>query len=196
MDAQNTEGKNQFGNLTTFYSLLYTSAAVFFIWLTLIFTDSPEFGLIFILVASILMIITFVLFYIILYRFWKFFITKEHVLGITPSIPSAGKAVGYLFIPLFNSYWLFKGIGKLPTEINLVAKKYDVQKVVQDNLGYIIAILAIVGFIPFVRYVTGAINFLILLPIFIARCVETCELITSNDVTPEISKEFLKPEKN
>jgi len=196
MNAENSEGrKSHFGNLTTFYSLLYTSAAIFFIGLALIFTDSPEIGLVFIFVSSILIIITFVLFYIILYRVWKFVIAKEHELGITPSIPSAGQAVGYLFIPLFNIYWLFKGIGKLPVDINLVAKKYDTQKVVQDNLGYIIAILALIGFIPIVGYITGAINFLILLPIFIARCIEVCELIISSDVTPDKTTEIITVEK-
>ena len=47
MNTENPEGKTHFGNLTTFYSLLYTSAAIFFIGLTLIFTDTHEFGLIF-----------------------------------------------------------------------------------------------------------------------------------------------------
>jgi hypothetical protein len=195
MNAENSEvGKNHFGNLTTFYSLLYTSAAIFFIGLTLIFTDSPDFGLIFILISSILIIITFVLFYIILYRVWKFVISKEHELGIEPSIPSAGQAVGFLFIPFFNIYWLFKGIGKLPLEINLVAKKYDVGKVVQDNIGYIIAILTLIGLIPLVGYITGAINFLILLPIFITRCVEVCELIIASDVIPDKTTEVIKSE--
>jgi hypothetical protein len=195
MTTENSEGKPHFGNLTTFYSLLYTSASIFFIGLALIFADSPEFGLIFILLASILIIVTFVLFYIILYRIWKYVITKEYELGITPSIPTAGQAVGYLFIPLFNIYWLFKGIGKLPLDINLVAKKYDVQKVVQDNLGYIIAILALIGFIPIVGYITGAINFLILLPIFISRCVEVCELIVKSDATPDKTTEISPVEK-
>jgi len=77
MNAESSVGKTHFGNLTTFYSLLYTSAAVFFIGLTLIFTDSPEIGLIFIFFASILMIISFVLFCIIFYRVWKFIIAKE-----------------------------------------------------------------------------------------------------------------------
>ena len=195
MNAESSKGKSHFGNLTTFYSLLYTSAAIFFIGLLLVLTDTPEFGLIFIFIASILILISFVLFYIILYRVWKFIIAKEYELGITPSIPSAGQAVGYLFIPLFNIYWLFKGIGKLPLDINLVASKYKVQKAVQDNLGYIIAIFALIGFIPIVGYITGAINFLILLPIFIARCVEVCELIIASEVTPDKTTEIIKSEK-
>ncbi len=195
MAAENKESKTHFGNLTTFYSLLYTSAAVFFIGLALIFTDAPDFGIIFILIASILMIITFVLFYVILYRLWKFIISKEMELGIIPSIQSAGQAVGFLFIPLFNFYWLFKGLGKLPFEINLVAKKYNVDRTVQDNLGYIIATLSLIGLIPFVGYATGAINVLILLPIFISRCVEVCELILSSDAIPDKATEIVKAER-
>jgi hypothetical protein len=195
MGELNEEGKTHFGNLTTFYSLLYTGAGVFFIGLILIFTDTPEFGLIFILVASILIIITFVIFYIILYRIWKFVIEKEHKLGMTPSIPTAGQAVGFLFIPLFNIYWIFRALGKLPVEINLVAKRYDVQKTVQDNLGYIIGILALIGFIPIVGYVTGAINFLILLPLFLKNCVEVCELIETSEVAPDVITEVIRTEK-
>jgi len=191
-----TKGKTHFGNLTTFYSFLYISATVFFIGLALIFADSPEFGLIFILVASLLMIISFVLFYIILYRIWKFIIAKAYAVGITPSIPSAGQAVGYLFIPFYNFYWLFKGIGKLPLEINAVAKQYKLKKFVPDNLGYIIAILSIIGLIPYVGYVTAAINFLILLPLFIKNCVEVCELIDASELTPEKTTEFIKTEKS
>lgn len=180
MNAENSEaGKNHFGNLTTFYSILYTGATIFFIGLALIFTDSPDFGLIFIFISSILIIITFVLFYILLYHLWKFVISKGHEVGIVHSIPLAGQAVGYIFIPLFNIYWLFKGIGKLPPEINIFAKKYDAGKVVQDNIGYIITFLALIGLIPIVGYITGVINFLIIVSIFITRCVEVCELSNS-----------------
>lgn len=135
------------------------------------------------------------LFYIILYRVWKFVIAKELELGIIPSIPSAGKAIGYLFIPLFNFFWIFRAIGKLPMEINLVAKKYDEQKVVPNNLGYAIATLSIIGFIPFVGYFTGAINFLILIPVLITRCVEVCDLIIASDVSPDKTTEMITTEK-
>ena len=60
------EGKTHFGNLKTFYVLLYSSAAIFFIALALILTDSPEVGLLILAIASIVMIICFVIFYIIL----------------------------------------------------------------------------------------------------------------------------------
>jgi hypothetical protein len=189
------EGKTHFGNLKTFYVLLYSSAAIFFIALALILTDSPEVGLLILAIALILMIICFVLFYIILYRLWKFIIAKANELGITPSIPTGGQAVGYLFIPFFNFYWLFKGIGKLPLEINAIAKRYDIQKLVPDNLGYIIATLSIVGLIPFVGYVTSAINFLILLPLFLKNCVEVCELIDDSGITPDNTSEVIAAEK-
>ncbi|MBT8381640.1 MAG: hypothetical protein KJO59_04730 [Ignavibacteria bacterium] len=195
MTDENIEIKSDFGNLTTFYSLLYTGAAFLFIGLALIFTDTPEIGLIFIFIASILIIVTFVIFYIILYRVWKFIIDKEQGLGITPSIPSAGQAIGFLLIPLFNIYWIFKAFGKLPVEINLVAKKYNVQKTVQDNLGYIIGIFSLMGLIPIIGYITVAINFLILLPLFITRCVEVCELIVASDVTPDRTTEITTTEK-
>ena len=146
-------------------------------------------------IASIVMIICFVIFYIILYRLWKFTIAKAYELDIAPSIPTAGQAVGYLFIPFYNFYWLFKGIGKLPLEINVIAKRYDVQKLVPDNLGYIIASLSIVGLIPFIGYVTSAINFLILLPLFLKNCAEVCELIDDSGITPDKASGIIAAEK-
>jgi len=195
MDELTVEGRTHFGNLKTFYILLYSSAAIFFIALALILTDSPEVGLLILFAASIVMIICFVLFYIILYRLWKFTIAKSYELGIAPSISTAGQAVGYLFIPFFNLYWLFKGIGRLPLEINAVARKFDVQKLVPDNSGYIIATFSIVGVIPFVGYVTSAINYLILLPLFLKNCVEVCELIDSSETTPDKTTEVISIEK-
>jgi hypothetical protein len=189
------EGKTHFGNLKIFYVLLYSSAAIFFIALALILTDSPEVGLLILAIALIVMTISFVLFYIILYRLWKFIIAKANELGITHSIPTAGQAVGYLFIPFFNFYWLFKGIGKLPLEINGVAKRYDIQRLVPDNLGYIIGSLSIAGIIPFVGYVTASINFLILLPLFIKNCVEVCEQIDISETTPDKTTEVIAAEK-
>jgi hypothetical protein len=195
MNDTGGEGKTYFGNLKTFYILLYSSAAVFLIALALIFSDVPGVGILFIAVASIVMIISFVLFYIFLYRVWKFTIAKAYEAGIVPSIQSAGQAVGYLFIPLFGIYWIFRAIGKLPVEINRVADRYNVQMNVPKNLGYSIATFAIIGFIPFVGYVTGAINFLILLPIFIKNSVEVCELIDASEVTPDTTIEVIKTEK-
>jgi len=189
------EGKTHFGNLKTFYVLLYSSAAIFFIALALILTDSPEVGLLILAIGLIVMIICFVLFYIILYRLWKFTIAKAYKLGIVLSIPTAGQAVGYLFIPFFNFYWIFKGIGKLPLDINGIAKRYDIQKLVPDNLGYIIGSLSIAGIIPFVGYVTAAINFLILLPLFLKNCVEVCELIDDSRITPDKTSEVIAAEK-
>ena len=189
------EGRTDFGNLTTFYSFIYTSAAILLIGLLLIFSDQPEAGLIFLAIGFILLIVGMIFFYMILYQVWKFTIAKEKDFGITPSIPTAGKAVGYLFIPIFNFYWLFKGIGKLPNEINSLAKRLEINKFVPDNLGYGISLLSLIGFIPYVGYVTAVINLLILVPLFIKSCVEVCKLIDKSRATTDKTTEVLKANK-
>lgn len=189
------EGRTDFGNLTTFYSFIYTSAAILLIGLLLIFSDQPEAGLIFLAIGFLLLIVAMIFFYMILYQVWNFTIAKENDFGITPSIQTAGKAVGYLFIPIFNFYWLFKGIGKLPNDINSVAKRLELNKFVPDNLGYGIALLSLIGLIPYVGYVTAVINLLVLLPLFIKSCVEVCKLIDTSEKIPEKKSDVLGIEK-
>lgn len=52
-----------------------------------------------------------VLFLVLLYNFWK--ILQDGYAAVTP-----GKAVGFLFIPLFNFYWAFKAFWGLAKEQN------------------------------------------------------------------------------
>lgn len=184
--------KTDFGNLTTFYGFVYTSGTIILIGLLLIFSDQPEAGLIFLAIGFILLMIGMIFFYMIIFHVWKFIIEKENYFGITPSIPTVGKAVGYLFIPVFNFYWLFKGIGKLPIDINSVAKRLELNKFVPDNLGYGIALLSLIGFIPYVGYITSVINLLILLPLFVKSCVEVCQLIDTSSAITDKSTETLE----
>ena len=59
-----------------------------------------------------LFILTFtVLQFVLLYQFWK--VNQDGSAGTTP-----GKAVGYLFIPIFNLYWLFRAYCGLANDQN------------------------------------------------------------------------------
>lgn len=52
---------------------------------------------------------------------------------------SAGKAVGFLFIPFFNIYWVFKAIGSWPRHYNEYAQRNGLQ-VPQMGSGLFIAL--------------------------------------------------------
>jgi hypothetical protein len=58
-----------------------------------------------------------ILFYIYLYRAW-------FCLQPGGAQTSPGKAVGFLFIPLFNIYWIFVAINGLPKDWNRVVSSY------------------------------------------------------------------------
>ncbi len=58
-----------------------------------------------------------ILSYIYLYRAWS--LIQPGNVRVTP-----GKAIGFLFIPFFNLYWIFVAIGGLPSEWNRVMSSH------------------------------------------------------------------------
>ena len=57
--------------------------------------------------------------------FWLYRTVKDLKENYDEIIPyTAGQAVGYLFIPIFNIYWLFKIIITLPLKIKQIEDKY------------------------------------------------------------------------
>ncbi|MCL2120465.1 MAG: hypothetical protein FWH27_18790, partial [Planctomycetaceae bacterium] len=54
-----------------------------------------------------------------------------------------GKAVGFLFIPIFNFYWIFVAFRGLGKNMNETLRRYGIQYQVNEGLGGIFCILAI-----------------------------------------------------
>lgn len=124
------------------------------------------FGLVCVLFSSIY-------FLVVLYRLWSYVIQASKSLGLTPSIETAGKAVGFLFIPIFSYYWMFIACGKLPVNLNAVARKKGVASGISDTMGMLVAVFAVLSIIPVLGYVTGFVLAFILIPIFIHQSVRT-----------------------
>ena len=76
---------------------------------------------------------------------------------------SGGKAIGFLFIPFFNFYWLFVFWRRLAMRINLQFRLRNEQPPVSLGLATAICILT------FVPYLGGAINYLVLMPILFSQ---------------------------
>jgi len=70
-------------------------------------------GIIIALLGSIALMVSMIYFYIILYRVWK-------CLQAGSPRTTPGKAVGLLFIPLFNLYWMFVAIAGVPKDWNRI----------------------------------------------------------------------------
>jgi hypothetical protein len=97
--------------------------------------------------APLTTILNTVLIMMILYRAWKA-IQGEQV-RTTP-----GKAVGYLFIPLFNFYWVFVAIGGYAAAFNAYAARYRIPaRQLSPALFYAHCVLALVG-VP-INFVPG-----------------------------------------
>ena len=67
------------------------------------------------LLAMTILAASQICFFVGLYRGWRLVQTAN------TSAPSAGMAVGLLFVPLFNLYWVFKAIGGLPRSLKALA---------------------------------------------------------------------------
>lgn len=76
---------------------------------------------------------------------------------------TAGKAIGFLFIPFFNFYWVFVFWLRLTDRINFQFKLRDREPPIPRGLVLTAVILI------FIPYLGGAINYLILMPIILAK---------------------------
>ena len=79
---------------------------------------------------------------------------------IRPDDPSAGKAIGFLFIPFFNFYWIFFTTCRLVTRID---EQRTLRGLPATGLRGLAITICVLVFIP---YLGGLVNWLILIPIY------------------------------
>ena len=201
--AQSLKAKdsiNGIGGLKAYFITLYTGYILFTIGLVR-FWYYPEIslGLLMIVLGLIQLISALVILWVRVYQIWRFIINTSLPVDFKPSITSPGCAVGYLFIPLFNFYWVFIAIGRLPRDLNLLARSLGINSRVPSRIGLSIAIIAIISIVPNIGWFTAAVNALLLIPILlsssIALCREAAEKISFPEgngagitVTPERTK--------
>jgi hypothetical protein len=163
------------GKLWVYFSFLYSGHLVALVGLLLLLQGEDQhsgfvvaaFGLNLLVVATVYLMV-------LLYRIWRHVIRESRSSGLQPSVGSPGKAIGFLFIPLFNLYWVFVAIGRLPRDINALAAARQVSGRVPVALGYATAILSVVSVIPFAGYATSFVVSLVLMPVFVTRAVGLC----------------------
>jgi GYF domain 2 len=79
---------------------------------------APIIGLVLIFSMPIFLVISVILFYIYLYRGW--YCLQAGTPRTTP-----GKAIGFLFIPFFNLYWIFQAFNGFAQDWNRIVSSYD-----------------------------------------------------------------------
>ena len=143
--------------------------------------STRDIGVILMLPAGFAMLFAFIYFLVVLHRLWKFTIEQSNQHGLVPSIATPGKAVGFLFIPLYGYYWVFIAYGKLARDVNALARQKGVAPSASEGLGITIAILTVLGIIPFVGYLASFIAGFILLPIYFSGLFKLCLRLKNAD---------------
>lgn len=123
------------------------------------------------------MIFAVVMLAILVYKMWA-------AIQAGPARTTPGKAVGFLFIPLFNLYWMFQAYwgwtvdyNRYVTEAGITAPRAP------QGVALTFCILAICGIIPFVGILVGLIN-LVLMIIFLNAAVNGINAIAAAAHTP------------
>lgn len=113
------------------------------------------------LVGVIVMLLSGVFFCINLYRAWA--CVQSGGVQVTP-----GKAIGFMFIPFFNLYWVFVAINGLPKDWNRVVSSYEDLKTAPKLsettfllycIGMFFAPLALIMIFPMMSQLCKGINF-------------------------------------
>ena len=94
--------------------------------------------------------------FMLIYKLWSL-IPRERA-ETTP-----GKAIGFLFIPFFNLYWIFVAIHGLAKGLNNELRSVAPGKQVSEGLSLTFCILSIVNIIPYVNFITGTVNIVIMI---------------------------------
>jgi len=105
-----------------------------------------------------------ILSYVVIYKMWSS-IQGGHATRTTP-----GKAIGFLFIPFFNLYWLFQVWGGFPTDYNRYAEERSLPIPILSSGIYIA--YPVLLLIPFLG--------ILLAPfVFIFVAAKTCDAVNS-----------------
>jgi hypothetical protein len=141
---------------------------------------SAAFGLGFLCVAA-----ANIGFLIFLYRSWK-------VIQDGHARHSAGAAVGFLFIPVFQFYWIFVATSGLAHELH----RYAIRRRLKAPrpsvlLGVAVAFYAVLGLVPVIGSVAWLIN-LVLAPFFMQSIYETARCFCVENLRTEEDESALR----
>lgn len=96
-----------------------------------------------------------VLAYVILYRCWA--LIQDGYARTTP-----GKAVGFLFIPFYNFYWIFEAFAGYSKDANAYIARHNLplQKM-DEGLSTAYCVLTLTCMVPYLNFVTGIAVFIL-----------------------------------
>ena len=112
------------------------------------------------------LIVYVVMFMVLIYKLWA-------AIQIAPARTTPGKAVGFLFIPFFNLYWIFQAYWGWAQDYNAYLARHGLTFApgVSDGLALTYSILRVLMAVPIV-------NYLVLIPLFIIEPIFLNKAIT------------------
>jgi len=132
-------------------------------------TEEPFPGALLIVLGVLTAVYIAVVMCVMVYRMWKA-IQDGHA-RTTP-----GKAVGFLFIPLFNLYWVFQAYWGFSKDYNAFIERYSIATDrLPEGLFLAYAILSVTSAIPYLGMLAGIASFII----FIIMVVKICDAVNA-----------------
>ncbi len=93
---------------------------------------------------------------------------------------TVGKAIGFLFIPFFNIYWIFRAWGSFPAQYNAYVDRYQLPAPhLSGGIYTAYPILILLSALPFVGIVIAIIGTFV----FLAIISKTCDAVNLLDAT-------------
>lgn len=121
-------------------------------------------GVIFIIFASSLFFLGSIMIFILYYKMWSS-IQDGH------ARTSPGKAVGFMFIPLFNIYWIFQALWGYSKDYNEYLRRHSIQaKPLCEGLFLAACILPLAQMVPFLGFFATFANLIIFIIIINSIC--------------------------
>ncbi len=145
-------------------------------------------------VSFAVLILSVVLFVIFLYRIWKFAITLSRQAQLVPGLTSPGKAVGFLFIPVFNIFWMFYSFIKLVGTLNRLAEAHHIDTRMSRLWPVSVGMATCLGYVPGIGMIAGSLLGCIVQPVFVYKLVALSRRIEfqNNGWEPPFQEKDLK----
>lgn len=118
-----------------------------------------------------LMIYGAVIVAVLIYKIWK-------AIQDGPARTTPGKAVGFMFIPFFNLYWIFQAYWGWAVDYNRYVREKNVPNApsVSEGMVLTICILTFVAILPFIGLLVSLVN-LVLMSIFFNQAIDGANAI-------------------
>ena len=145
-------------------------------------------GVLVLLLAIACFLASSIVLFVLYYKMWAA-IQDGHA-RTTPGI-----AIGFMFIPLFNIYWMFQAIWGYSKDYNEYLRRYSIQaKPLPEGLFLTGCILPLLGWLPFVGSIIGIANFVIFIIIVNAICYSINALANTQPKTAVLEAGYVSPQ--